>query len=103
MAASHDLDPFLSLLKREGTLVLLGAPEHTHPSPSVFNLLFAPPLAGRIVDRRHQGEAGMLDYCAEKHIVSDIELIPVQQINEAYQPMVKGDVKYRFVIDMKTL
>jgi uncharacterized zinc-type alcohol dehydrogenase-like protein len=88
VAVSHNLDPFLSLLKRDATLVLVGAPEHPHPSPSIFSLLMA---------RRS------LDYCAEKNIVSDIELIPIQQINTAYERMLKGDVKYRFVIDMKTL
>ena len=103
VAASHDLDPFLSLLKRDGTLVLVGAPEHPHPSPSVFNLLFARrSLAGSGIGGIQETQE-MLDYCAEKNIVSDIELIPVQQVNEAYERMLKGDVKYRFVLDMKTL
>ena len=103
VAASHDLDPFLSLLKRDGTLVLVGAPEHPHPSPSVFNLLFGRrSLAGSGIGGIKETQE-MLDFCAEKNIVSDIELIPVQQVNTAYERMLKGDVKYRFVLDMKTL
>ncbi|MEO5822705.1 MAG: zinc-binding dehydrogenase, partial [Vicinamibacteraceae bacterium] len=103
VAASHDLDPFISLLKRDGTLVLVGAPEHPHPSPSVFNLLFGRrSLAGSGIGGVKETQE-MLDFCAEKNIVSDIELIPVQQVNTAYERMLKGDVKYRFVLDMKTL
>jgi uncharacterized zinc-type alcohol dehydrogenase-like protein len=103
VAASHDLDPFLSLLKRDGTLVLVGAPEHPHPSPSVFQLLFA---------RRSPAGSGiggiaetqkMLDFCAAKGIASDVEVIPIRRINEAYERLVKGDVKYRFVIDVASL
>jgi uncharacterized zinc-type alcohol dehydrogenase-like protein len=103
VAASHNLDPFISLLKRDGTLVLVGAPEHPHPSPTVFNLLLGRrALAGSAIGGIPETQE-MLDYCAEKNIVSDIELIPIQKINEAYERMIKGDVKYRFVIDMKSL
>jgi uncharacterized zinc-type alcohol dehydrogenase-like protein len=103
VAVSHNLDPFLNLLKRDGSLVLVGAPEHPHPSPNVFNLLMARrSLAGSGIGGIRETQE-MLDYCAEKNIVSDIELIPIQQINQAYNRMVKGDVKYRFVIDMKSL
>jgi len=103
VAASHALDPFLSLLRRDGTMVLVGAPEHPHPSPAVFNLIFARrSLAGSGIGGIPETQE-MLDYCAKKKIVSDIEKIPIQQINEAYGRMLKGDVKYRFVIDMKSL
>ncbi len=103
VAASHNLDPFLDLLKRDGALVLVGAPEHPHPSPSVFSLITARrSLAGSGIGGIAQTQE-MLDYCAERGIVSDIELIPIQKINEAYERMLKGDVKYRFVIDMKSL
>jgi uncharacterized zinc-type alcohol dehydrogenase-like protein len=103
VAAAHSLDPFLSLLKRDGTLVLVGAPEHPHPSPSVFNLLMARrSLAGSGIGGVAETQE-MLDYCAEKNIVCQIEMIPIQKINEAYARMAKGDVKYRFVIDMKSL
>ncbi|HEX3356681.1 MAG TPA: NAD(P)-dependent alcohol dehydrogenase [Tepidisphaeraceae bacterium] len=103
VAASHNLDPFISLLKRDGTLVLVGAPDTPHPSPTVFNLLLGRrSLAGSAIGGIPETQE-MLDYCAEKNIVSDIEMIPIQKINEAYERMKKGDVKYRFVIDMKTL
>jgi uncharacterized zinc-type alcohol dehydrogenase-like protein len=103
VAASHDLDPFISLLKRDGSLVLVGAPEHPHPSPTVFNFILGRrSLAGSAIGGIPETQE-MLDFCAEKNIVSDIELIPIQNINEAYERMIKGDVKYRFVIDMKTL
>jgi uncharacterized zinc-type alcohol dehydrogenase-like protein len=103
VAASHDLDPFISLLKRDGVLVLVGAPEHPHPSPGVFPLLMARrSLAGSGIGGIPETQE-MLNYCAEKNIVSDIELIPAHKINEAYERMLKGDVKYRFVIDMKSL
>ena len=103
VAASHNLDPFIALLKRDGTMVLVGAPEHPHPSPTIFGLLFARrSLAGSGIGGIAETQE-MLDYCAEKNIVSDIELIPVQKINDAFERMLKGDVKYRFVLDMKTL
>lgn len=103
VAASHSLDPFLSLLKRDGTLVLVGAPEHPHPSPNVFNLILARrSLAGSGIGGIPETQE-MLDFCAAKGIAADIEMIPIQGINEAYERMLRGDVKYRFVIDMKSL
>jgi uncharacterized zinc-type alcohol dehydrogenase-like protein len=103
VAASHNLDPFLSLLKRDGTLVLVGAPEHPHPSPTVFALLLARrSLAGSGIGGIAETQE-MLDYCADKNIASDIELIPAQKIDDAYERMLKGDVKYRFVIDIKSM
>ncbi|OOG55914.1 zinc-binding dehydrogenase [Rhodanobacter sp. B05] len=103
VAASHSLDAFTSLLKRDGTMVLVGVPEHPHPSPNIANLIFkrraiAGSLIGGIAETQE-----MLDFCADKGIVSDIEMIPAQKIDEAYDRMVKGDVKYRFVIDNATL
>ncbi len=102
-AVSHDLDAYTSLLRRDGALVLLGVPEHAHPSPSV----------GKLVGRRRSISASliggiretqeMLEFCATHGIVSDIEIIPIQKINEAYERMLKSDVKYRFVIDMASL
>ena len=103
VAVSHNLDPFISLLKRDGALVLVGAPAHPHPSPTVFQLLFGRrSLAGSGIGGIPETQE-MLDYCAANNIVSDVEVIPVQQINEAYERMIKGDVKYRFVLDMATL
>ncbi len=103
VAVAHNLDPFIGLLKRDGALVLVGAPEHPHPSPSVFSLLTARrSLAGSGIGGIPETQE-MLNFCADQGIVSDIELIPIQGINEAYERMIKGDVKYRFVIDMKSL
>jgi alcohol dehydrogenase (NADP+) len=103
VAVSHDLDPYLNALKRDGTLCLVGAPEHAHPSPTVFNLIFKRrSLAGSLIGGIRETQE-MLDFCGEHGIVSDIELIPMQKINEAYERMIRSDVKYRFVIDMASL
>ena len=103
VAASHDLDPFVTLLRRDGTLVLVGAPEHPHKSPTVFNLLLARrAIAGSGIGGIAETQA-MLDFCGEKNIASDIELIAPDGINTAFERMLKSDVKYRFVIDMKKL
>lgn len=103
VAASHNLDPFLTLLKRDGTLTLVGVPETPHQSPNVFNLVgkrrsIAGSMIGSIAETQE-----MLDFCAEHNIVADIELIRADEINTAYERMLKGDVKYRFVIDSQTL
>ena len=103
VAVSHDLDPYINLLRRDGTLVLVGAPEHPHPSPNIANFLFARrSLAGSGIGGIPETQE-MLDYCGQHNITSDIELIRMDQINEAYERMTKNDVKYRFVIDMKSL
>ena len=103
VAAPHDLDAFLSLLKRDATMTLVGAPETPHPSPSVFNLIFKRRrLAGSLIGGIAETQE-MLDFCAEHDIVSDIEMIDIQDINEAFERMLKSDVKYRFVIDMASL
>ncbi|MBX8484813.1 NAD(P)-dependent alcohol dehydrogenase [Pseudomonas cichorii] len=103
VAAPHSLDDFLALLKRDGTLTLVGAPASPHPSPEVFNLIFKRrSITGSMIGGIPETQE-MLDFCAEHNIVSDIELIRADQINEAYERMLKGDVKYRFVIDNTTL
>ncbi|MGB2816692.1 MAG: NAD(P)-dependent alcohol dehydrogenase [Burkholderiaceae bacterium] len=103
VAAPHDLDPFLGMLKRDGSLVLVGAPSSPHPSPGVFNLIMKRrSLAGSLIGGIAETQE-MLDFCAEHGIVSDIEMIPIASINHAYERMLKSDVKYRFVIDMATL
>jgi alcohol dehydrogenase (NADP+) len=103
VAAPHSLDAFLVLLKRDGAMVLVGAPGEPHPSPAVFNLIMARrTLAGSLIGGIQETQE-MLDFCAEHGITSDIEIIPIQRINEAYERMLKGDVKYRFVIDMASL
>ena len=103
MAADHNLDVFTALLKRDGTMCLNGVPEKPHPSPSVGNLIFKRrQLAGSLIGGIKETQE-MLDFCAEHNITSDVEIIPIMEINEAYERMLKGDVKYRFVIDMATL
>jgi len=103
VAASHNLDIFTELLKRDGTMCLNGVPEFPHPSPSIFNLIFKRrQIAGSLIGGIKETQE-MLDFCAKHNITSDIELIPMQDINQAYERMLKGDVKYRFVIDMATL
>ncbi|MBY9065163.1 NAD(P)-dependent alcohol dehydrogenase [Sphingomonas yunnanensis] len=103
VAASHDLDAFTGLLKRDGTLVLVGVPEHPHPSPSVGTLIFGRrAIAGSLIGGIAETQE-MLDFCAEKGVTADIEMIRVQQIDEAYDRMQRSDVKYRFVIDNATL
>jgi uncharacterized zinc-type alcohol dehydrogenase-like protein len=103
VAAPHNLDAFTVLLKRDGTMCLVGAPAEPHPSPGVFNLIFRRrSLAGSLIGGIAQTQE-MLDFCAAHGIVSDIELIPIAKINEAYERMLRGDVRYRFVIDMATL
>jgi alcohol dehydrogenase (NADP+) len=103
VAAPHNLDPFLNALKRDGAMVLVGAPEHAHPSPTVFNLIMKRrTLAGSLIGGIRETQE-MLDFCAKHGIVSDIEVIRMDQIEQAYARMLKGDVKYRFVIDMATL
>ena len=103
VSASHNLDSFTGLLKRDGTLCLVGAPEHAHPSPNVGNLIFKRrQIAGSLIGGIKETQE-MLDFCAEHNIVSDIEMISASQINEAYDRMLKSDVKYRFVIDNSTM
>jgi alcohol dehydrogenase (NADP+) len=102
VSADHDINAYLKLLKLDGTLTLVGAPEKPL-SVSAFNLLlprrnFAGSGIGGIAETQE-----MLDFCAEHGIASDIETIAIQQINEAYERLLKSDVRYRFVIDMASL
>jgi uncharacterized zinc-type alcohol dehydrogenase-like protein len=103
VAAPHDLDAFLVLLKRDGTMTLVGAPPTPHPSPNVFNLIMKRrSLAGSMIGGIPETQE-MLDFCAQNGIVADIELVRAEQINASYERMLRGDVKYRFVIDNASL
>lgn len=103
VAAQHDLNPFIELLRRDGTMTLVGAPEHDHPSPQVFNLIMKRRrLAGSLIGGIAETQE-MLDFCGKHGITSDIEMIKMQDINNAYERMLKSDVKYRFVIDLDSL
>jgi uncharacterized zinc-type alcohol dehydrogenase-like protein len=102
VSANHDVNAYLKLLRLDGTLVLVGAPEKPLPVEA-FNLLlprrnFAGSAIGGIQETQE-----MLDFCAAKRITSDIEVIRMDEINHAWERLVKQDVKYRFVIDMSTL
>ena len=103
VSAPHDLDALTSLLKRDGTLCLVGAPAELHPSPGIFNLIFKRrQIAGSLIGGIPETQE-MLDFCAKHGITSDVEMIKIQDINLAYDRMLKSDVKYRFVIDMASL
>src|SRR5690348_2425593 len=102
VSAQHDINAYLNLLRVDGSLTLVGAPEHPLPV-APFSLIpmrrsFAGSMIGGIPETQE-----MLDFCSKHNIVSDIEMINIQQINEAYDRLLKGDVKYRFVIDMASL
>ncbi|KRW95707.1 NAD(P)-dependent alcohol dehydrogenase, partial [Paracoccus sp. MKU1] len=103
VAAPHDLDAFLALLRRDGTMALVGAPATPHPSPNVFNLIMKRrSLAGSMIGGIPETQE-MLDFCAAHGITADIEMIRADQIEGAYERMLKGDVKYRFVMDIATM
>jgi len=102
VSAKHDLDAYLSLLKRDGTLTLVGVPPEPVPVAAFSLLMPRRQLAGSLIGGIEETQE-MLDFCAEYGITSDIELIPIDRINEAYERMLKSDVKYRFVIDMASL
>jgi uncharacterized zinc-type alcohol dehydrogenase-like protein len=102
VAGPHEISRYLDLLKRDGTLVQVGAPEKPMVV-EIFSLIFkrrnfAGSLIGGIAETQE-----MLDFCAGHNITSDVEVIPIQKINEAYERMLRSDVKYRFTIDMRSL
>ena len=102
VSAEHDLNTVLSMVKLDGTLCLVGVPPQ---APQIHPFSLIPrrrAVAGSMIGGIKETQE-MLDFCAEKGIVSDIELISANQINDAYTRMIKGDVRYRFVIDLKTL
>ncbi|GGH11622.1 NAD(P)-dependent alcohol dehydrogenase [Silvibacterium dinghuense] len=102
VAADHDLNAYLNLLKVDGSMVLVGAPEKPLPVSSFSLILGRRSLAGSLIGGIPETQE-MLDFCGQHNIVSDIEKIDIQNINEAYERMLKSDVKYRFVIDMASL
>jgi len=102
VSAAHDINPYVSALKLDGTYCIVGIPDQP-PTIQTFNLLIPRRnIAGSAIGGTPETQE-MLDYCAEKGITAEVEIIPIQKIEEAYQRMIKSDVKYRFVIDMKTL
>jgi uncharacterized zinc-type alcohol dehydrogenase-like protein len=101
-SAVHDLEPYFALLKRDGTLVQVGAPEHPIPVGVFPLILKRRAISGSMIGGIAETQE-MLDFCAAHNIAADVEIIPIQQINEAYERMLKSDVKYRFSIDMASL
>jgi uncharacterized zinc-type alcohol dehydrogenase-like protein len=102
ISAPFEVNPYLALLKRNGTMALVGAPDMPLPVGAIDLIFGRKRLAGSLIGGIRETQE-MLDFCAERGITSDVEVIPIQKINEAYERMLKGDVKYRFVIDMASL
>ena len=102
VSADHDLNAYLQLLKLDGTMTLVGAPEKPTPVASFNFLMKRRSLAGSAIGGIRETQQ-MLDFCGENGITADIEKIKIQQVNEAYERLLKSDVKYRFVIDMASL
>ena len=102
VSADHDINALLGLLRRDGNLCLVGAPEKPL-SVAAFNLLFGrKSLSGSPIGGIAETQE-MLDFCGKHNITADVEVIPIQKVNEAYERLVKADVKYRFSIDMASL
>jgi uncharacterized zinc-type alcohol dehydrogenase-like protein len=102
VAAPHDINAYISLLGRDGNLTLVGAPEQPLPV-SAFNLLMGRrSLSGSLIGGIAETQE-MLDFCGQHNIVADVEVIPMQKVNEAYERLLRSDVKYRFSIDMASL
>ncbi len=102
VSADHDINAYLNLLKRDGTLVLVGAPEKPLAVAAFSLIPQRKELSGSMIGGIEETQE-MLDFCGEHGITSDIEVIPIQKINEAYERMLRSDVKYRFVIDLASL
>ena len=102
VSAHHDLNAYLGLLERNGMMALVGAPPEPSPVGGIGLIFGRKRLAGSLIGGIRETQE-MLDFCAEKGITADVEMIPIQKINDAYERMLRGDVKYRFVIDMASL
>lgn len=102
VSGEHDINAYLNLLRVDGSLALVGAPEHPLPVEAFSLIPYRRSFAGSTIGGIAETQQ-MLDFCGKHNIVADIEMINIQQINEAYERLLKGDVKYRFVIDMASL
>lgn len=101
VSAEHDYNHYLHMLRRDGTMVLVGLPDPM-PLDASSLIMGRRRLAGSLIGGIRETQE-MLDFCGEKGVTSDVEVIPIQQINEAYERMVRSDVRYRFVIDLASL
>ena len=102
ISAAHDLDRYLGMLRVDGTMVLVGVPPSPPPVHASTLIGGRRSLVGSLIGGIAETQE-MLDYCAEREITSDVEVIPIQKINEAYERMLRGDVRYRFVVDLDSL
>jgi len=102
VSAEHDINAYLNLLKRDGSMVLVGAPEKPLAVASLNLIMGRRSLSGSSIGGIPETQE-MLDFCGQHGVTADIELIPIRKINEAYERLLRSDVKYRFVIDMATL
>jgi uncharacterized zinc-type alcohol dehydrogenase-like protein len=102
VSAPHDYNAYIKLLKTDGTMILVGAPEKFEPLEPFPLILHRRRIAGSVIGGIRETQE-MLDFCAEHRIESDIEVIPIQQVNEAYECVMNGDVRFRFVIDLASL
>ena len=100
VSAEHDLNAYLALLKRDGTMTLVGAPPNPVPVAGFSLIMGRRQLAGSLIGGLPETQE-MLDFCAERGILCDVEMIRMQQANDAYERILRSDVKYRFVVDMK--
>jgi alcohol dehydrogenase (NADP+) len=102
IAAGHDINAYITMLGRDGNITIVGAPAKPL-EVSAFALLFGRrSLSGSLIGGLRETKE-MLDFCGEHTITADVEVIPIQKVNEAYERLVKSDVKYRFSIDMSSL
>ena len=102
VSAQHDINAFLALLRVDGSLALVGAPEQPLPVAAFSVIMGRKSFSGSLIGGIAETQE-MLDFCGQHNITADIEMIDIQEINDAYDRMVKGNVKYRFVIDMNSL
>jgi alcohol dehydrogenase (NADP+) len=102
VSAPHDYNAYLNMLKVDGTMIVVGAPEAPTPVAAFALILGRRKIGGSLIGGIRETQE-MLDFCAQHGVASDIEVIPIQKINEAYERMLKGDVRYRFVIDIASL
>lgn len=102
VSAPHDYNAYIDLLKTDGTMILVGAPEKPTPLEPFPLIMHRRRIAGSVIGGIRETQE-MLDFCAERKIESDVEVIPIQQVNEAYERVLKGDVRFRFVIDLGSL
>jgi uncharacterized zinc-type alcohol dehydrogenase-like protein len=102
ISAPHDYNRYLGMVKVDGTMVLLGVPPEPAPVHAFSLIGGRKSISGSLIGGIAETQE-MLDFCAQHRIVADVEVIPIQQINEAYERMIKGDVRYRFSIDAKSL